>query len=79
MLPENTTPINPSLCPLCGKANFCAMEIEKATGEKQPACWCVAAEFSADLLARVPKAAQGQACICATCAESERAAKEERL
>jgi hypothetical protein len=43
------------------------MEIEKATGVKQAACWCVGMDFSADLLAKVPASAQGQACICAAC------------
>lgn len=58
-----------SLCPLCEHANRCAIEIEKATGVKQPACWCVGMDFSADLLARVPITAQCQSCICAACAQ----------
>ncbi len=66
---ETSTAINQSLCPLCGKANRCAMEIEKATGEKQSACWCVGMDFHADLLAKLPKEAQGTACICKACAE----------
>jgi Cysteine-rich CWC len=65
---ENLPKINQSLCPLCGNANQCAMEIEKETGIKQAACWCVGMDFSADLLAQVPVFAQGQACICAACA-----------
>jgi hypothetical protein len=43
------------------------LEIEKETGIKQAACWCVGMDFSADLLAQVPISAQGQACICAAC------------
>ncbi|EWS58589.1 hypothetical protein Y695_04686 [Hydrogenophaga sp. T4] len=43
------------------------MEVEKATGEPQPPCWCVTATFTPDLLARLPAEAQGQACICARC------------
>jgi hypothetical protein len=43
------------------------MEIEQATGLPQPPCWCVAASFSTDLLARLPADAQGKACICAIC------------
>ncbi len=65
---ENALKINTSLCPLCGNANQCAMELEKETGVKQAACWCVGMDFSADLLARLPVSAQGQACICAVCA-----------
>ncbi|MGV3725601.1 cysteine-rich CWC family protein [Hydrogenophaga sp.] len=59
---------DPSRCPLCGRDNRCAMEIERETGQAQPPCWCLSATFSAELLARVPPAARGQACICAACA-----------
>jgi hypothetical protein len=59
---------NPALCPLCGQGNQCAMEIERATGEKQPPCWCTQASFDADLLARIPLESRNQACICAACA-----------
>jgi hypothetical protein len=64
-----------SLCPLCGKTNVCAMELEKSTGVKQAACWCVGVDFSAELLARLPTEAKGRACICAACAAGERAAR----
>jgi Cysteine-rich CWC len=76
---ENLSKINQSLCSLCGKANQCAMEIEKATGIKQAACWCVGMDFSADLLAQVPVSAQGQACICAACAAKSKAAGSSNL
>lgn len=55
-------------CPLCGQANRCAMELERETGEPQPPCWCTQADFSQELLDRVPPAARGTACICAACA-----------
>ncbi|MDR7306246.1 cysteine-rich CWC family protein [Rhodoferax saidenbachensis] len=61
-------PTNPEVCPLCGQGNLCAMEVERVTGQKQPPCWCTQASFSAELLARVPAADRGQACICAACA-----------
>ena len=64
-LPHTTT--DPTRCPLCGGDNRCAMEVQKATGEPQPPCWCVTETFSPDLLARLPEAAQDQACICASC------------
>ena len=35
-------PADPNHCPLCGQPNECAMEIERATGVKQPPCWCQA-------------------------------------
>ena len=57
-------------CPLCGQANACAMEVERATGTKQPPCWCTQVDFSADLLDRLPPEARGKACICAACASS---------
>ncbi len=61
-------PIDPTRCPLCGQSNRCAMEIERATGQKQGPCWCVGATFSTELLQKVPAESAGQACICARCA-----------
>jgi hypothetical protein len=61
-------PTNPEVCPLCGQGNQCAMELERATGQKQAPCWCTQVDFSAELLARVPAANQGNTCICAACA-----------
>ncbi|MGJ7545639.1 cysteine-rich CWC family protein [Variovorax sp. LT1R16] len=61
---------DPTRCPLCGASNVCAMEIAKATGEVQPPCWCLSIDFDAAVLARIPAAARGQACICARCAVS---------
>ncbi len=60
--------IDPTRCPLCGQSNQCAMEVEKATGQKQPPCWCTQATFSADLLARIPDELRNQSCVCAACA-----------
>jgi Cysteine-rich CWC len=65
---EKPSALNQSLCPLCGNANQCAMEIEKTTGVKQAVCWCVGMDFSADLLGQLPPESQASACICATCA-----------
>jgi hypothetical protein len=59
---------SPGSCPLCGRSNQCAMEIERITGEKQPPCWCTQADFSAELLERIPSEARGRACICPACA-----------
>jgi len=59
---------DPSRCPVCGAANRCAMELERETGVKQEACWCTRQDFGAELLARVPPAAQRRACICLACA-----------
>ncbi|QJW85711.1 hypothetical protein HK414_02295 [Ramlibacter terrae] len=46
------------------------MEVERATGVKQEACWCTQVDFNADLLARVPAPARDKACICAACARA---------
>jgi hypothetical protein len=63
-----TTQPNPSACPLCGGANACAMEVQRATGKAQPPCWCTRATFTPALLASVPEASRRKACICAGCA-----------
>lgn len=60
--------LDATLCPLCGKRNLCAMEVERETGQKQPPCWCTQVDFSADLLARVPGDRKDLACICQACA-----------
>ncbi|MBW0169405.1 MAG: cysteine-rich CWC family protein [Hydrogenophaga sp.] len=65
---RDPSPPDPCRCPLCGGDNRCAMEIERETGQPQAPCWCLSATFTAELLARVPPAARGQACICAACA-----------
>jgi hypothetical protein len=44
------------------------METERETGQPQPACWCLQADFSEALLARVPAGQRRLACICARCA-----------
>jgi hypothetical protein len=44
------------------------MEVQRATGEAQPACWCTQIDFAADLLARVPAQARRVTCICPACA-----------
>jgi hypothetical protein len=51
------------LCPLCGLANGCAMAAASSIE-----CWCIGAEFGADLLARAANSAGAERCICARCA-----------
>lgn len=64
-VPADRDPVPPDVCPLCGAGNGCAM-----AGGSDPdrPCWCMAVSFSDELLARVPPAARGRACICAACA-----------
>jgi hypothetical protein len=64
--------VNASLCPLCGQANRCAMEVARATGQPPGDCWCARLDFGADLLARVPPEARRLACICEDCARAGR-------
>lgn len=68
----NQAPVDAGRCPLCGGANACAMEVQRATGTPQPPCWCLGAEFSRELIGRVPAAARDKACICAACAAAGR-------
>lgn len=67
MGPMITAPTDPGRCPLCGGDNRCAMEIQRETGEPQPPCWCSSQSFGPELLARLPREAEGKACICAAC------------
>ena len=52
------------LCPLCGGPNAC---VPAACGTFDRPCWCESAVFDAALLARVPAAERGRACVCADC------------
>ncbi len=64
----STAPARPSpavICPLCGGANDCAAA---SSGSVDTPCWCRASGFSAQLIARVPEAQRGLACICQRCA-----------
>ncbi|MBA3057194.1 MAG: cysteine-rich CWC family protein [Gammaproteobacteria bacterium] len=67
---QETRPIDPTRCPLCGQSNQCAGQRERMTGIAQPPCWCSQVTFGAQLLARVPEHARHQACICADCAQA---------
>jgi hypothetical protein len=62
------TAIDPARCPLCGTPNRCAMELERASGQPQPPCWCTQASFPPPLLEQLPPETRGKACICAACA-----------
>ncbi len=68
------TPVDPTRCPLCGNANACAMETERATGVAQPPCWCTRIDFDRQVLERLPSEARGVACICNACAARKEAA-----
>ena len=59
--------LDPSVCPLCGVANQCAMEIAKATGKPLERCWCVDAVFTPELLESLYEESKGNTCVCFTC------------
>lgn len=54
-------------CPLCGRANECAV----AAGKPPESCWCMTASMDARALASIPPEAQGKVCICARCASGD--------
>jgi len=65
----------PHLCPLCGQENDCAL----ANGRPIESCWCFTAEISRQALERIPEAARGVACLCASCATAREANAVEDL
>jgi hypothetical protein len=71
-MPVIPATVDATLCPLCGEANRCALEIERETGVKQGQCWCTQVDFTMELLAEVPLAAKNLSCICAACARKAR-------
>ena len=58
-------PVDTARCPLCGGPNGCALAGGATDGRP---CWCATIEIPAELVARVPEAARGVACVCARCA-----------
>ncbi len=59
---------DPARCPMCRQPNRCAMDVEKATGQKQPPCWCTGVTVGPAVLAQIPPASWALACVCITCA-----------
>ena len=58
--------VDPYLCPLCGGSNGCS---NLSTLDKDKSCWCndPALSFPEALIASLPPALQGKACICRAC------------
>jgi hypothetical protein len=65
-------PVDPARCPLCGEANQCQLAAGRTT------CWCFEHKVPAPVLARVPLAAQGLACVCRRCADGKADAQARR-
>lgn len=63
--------IDASRCPLCGADNLCAMQLPRTPAERSAPtdCWCMVTDIAPDVLARIPPAQRGRACICAQCAK----------
>ena len=58
-----STPLIPSVCPLCGQSNECAI----AAGRPAESCWCMTQAIDPAALAALPQEAPGKVCICAAC------------
>lgn len=57
---------DPATCPLCGRANHCAIADGRST------CWCYTARVPDALLARVPEEDRLRRCVCEACIEDSR-------
>jgi hypothetical protein len=55
-----------SVCPLCQRANGCAMASDG--GDDAAPCWCVGALLDPVALARATALDGGLSCVCAACA-----------
>jgi hypothetical protein len=51
-------------CPLCNGPNACA---PARSGSLDTPCWCTQRVIDRSVLARIPDAQRGQACVCAAC------------
>ena len=58
------TPVDPTHCPQCGKANSCVL----AAGGEIHDCWCLQTPVDPQALARLPDAERDQRCLCPACA-----------
>jgi len=61
----NQKPVDPTVCPICGKSNQC----ERVKCESVENCWCSQIKFSQKLIDKVPEKAKRKACICRECVE----------
>jgi hypothetical protein len=71
MTSSSANAVDPSLCPVCGEPNTCAMSQGKAVTE----CWCFGAPISESALQRIPSQAKNLACVCPRCAALQTDAK----
>jgi hypothetical protein len=54
-------------CPACGQSNRCALADPRTAD--QP-CWCFSLTIDPEVIAALPAAQRGVACLCQRCAEN---------
>jgi hypothetical protein len=52
-------------CPLCHRANACAI----VANEDPLTCWCMSTKVPEELLKRIPEAQRGMSCVCKHCVD----------
>jgi len=62
-------PVCEDRCPLCGQANACTRAFGADPGPAP--CWCESVDIPSIVLAGIPAALQGKACLCAACARAD--------
>jgi hypothetical protein len=65
---QATSQENSSICPLCGQDNDCALARTKSPDAH---CWCLELTIPRDV--RNAAMALGKACVCHSCATSQKA------
>ncbi|MFC3151533.1 cysteine-rich CWC family protein [Litoribrevibacter euphylliae] len=73
-----TKDVDPSICPLCGKGNFCVMTQDLTDGESgrsMKACWCMSASFPENYQSYLAQQDLDKRCICESCLDQMNAGK----
>ena len=55
-------------CPMCGQPNGCAMAGGRGAAQDCESCWCREVRIDEAVLAQLPDADRGRACLCRSCA-----------
>jgi len=58
------SPVDPTLCPLCGRSNQCAVTAALPPED----CWCMGITIAPAALEQIPDSARSKACLCPACA-----------
>lgn len=54
-------------CPACGQSNGCALADPQTADQ---ACWCFSLTIDPEVIAALPAAQRGIACLCQRCAQT---------